>query len=673
MAQRFLMLSTLALLPLAAAHAQVVPPAVVPPAVAPPDKMSQEWAAAQARAAADRKEMEAREEEALSKPASWAPMSLTELEQSIGGRTLVEVKAKDITLEEVATSMRAQTQLDIFTQQQILPPQQDEQLEQARNHGTLRKITYDFDISKRPLWEAVRALSIAQIAWDKAQGRDTARGFPGYSPRYSVFGDTDSLQNGLFPTPSPFVLPTLALSPVVVVRPDPPSEESLASMRPDLPADQREAMRRQMMAPLTQPASPRAAGVLWQLGPSVTNRAVDMSQGRAASSWPCLFLVDTIARRQEGNLAPDPSEAPPTPLPAAPKAEEDAKARPDAPQVLAAAEPASAPRGEWQQNVALQMRAFVDPRLHAYRNVRLVLDEASDESGHDLRREDFIKPHRVKLGEGADLNLPIALQMPIVRGDKSTKLHLRGALLFWVPARITTTEFTLDKDGTAMGQAILWGQATDMKVKLARGKDGAWMLSSTLNLNSDHGQLDFRREMGPALNEDDSYRAGLTMPGSVRVVGADGHEWKLRSWGEDQKLTLNAGVDMISRKTDYVGSFRRARTPDGTLESIIGPSEDRLRTSGSFMSPGGLIPGLRIGDKIPMAPVPPDGFAYQESVTWQLEPGGAGGAGAAGNAGGAGAAGDEPPIITKIFFDAPQEWREVRVPFEFKDLPLPPR
>jgi hypothetical protein len=71
---------------------------------------------------------------------------------------------------------------------------------------------------------------------------------------------------------------------------------------------------------------------------------------------------------------------------------------------------------------------------------------------------------------------------------------------------------------------------------------------------------------------------------------------------------------MISRKTHYVGAFRRARS-------------------------------------------------YTKNVTWQLEP----------TSDGACGTGDQPPAITKIFFDAPQEWREVRVLFEFRDLPLPPR
>ena len=381
-------------------------------------------------------------------------------------------------------------------------------------------------------------------------------------------------------------------------------------------------------------------------------------------------MVDYIARKQDDYLAPDASE---DASEAAPKADSKPESQPPtevkappAPQVLVMGGSNSATPmvlDEWRQSVALQMRAYIDPRLTGYRNVRMTVDEARDEAGHDLRRADFAKPRRVRLGTSADLSLPIALQLPRERGDK---LHLRGALLLWVPARVATAEFALGDDGTATRQAIFWGQSAGLKIKLSQGEGKSWMLASDVEMKGDHGQLDFRREMGPALNDDDGYRAGLVLPGSVRVQSANGCEWKLRPFSEEQKLSLNAGADLISRKTDFVGAFRRGRTQNGSFEGSSSGGGGSLSSSGDVSALGIDHRNGILANVAPM-PVPPDGYAYTENVTWQLEPGGTRADG------GACGTGEGPPAITKILFDTPQEWREVRVPFDFKDLPLPPR
>ncbi len=617
---------------------------------------------------AERDAMAAREEEALSKPAAWGEMSRDELEKSVGGRTLLEIKVQQATLEAIADSMRAASGVDIFTQPQIIPQLAGAPPFYGPPGAVLpayKPPTFSFDISKRPFWEAVRAMILAQAAREKVVGQVFAGSTYGFGR--SIFNDISGPRNELFAMQRPFAASSLGLSPVHIVPPDPRSLASLGGTMITLSPEQKANWLRQMQAPSLRPASPRADGALWQLGRSSPFEGGDLSRGRSFSSWPCLFVLDYIARKQDNYLAPDASEAPPKP-------QEPAKAPPAAapgaggvlPRMLPGA---PAALDEWQQSVALQMRAYVDPRVRQYRNVRLVVDEASDESGHDLRRDDFTRPRQVRLGERADLDLAIALSLPRDRPAKSDRLHLRGALLFWVPARISTAEFALGADGTAARQAIFFGQAAGLKMKLSRGEGKAWLLSSDVELKGDQGQLDFRRELGPALSDDDGYRAGLTMPGSVRVQSADGCEWTLRPFGEEQKLTLNAGENLISHKTNYVGAFRRARNATGTFEGTTsGNGAGYSSASGSLVPPRSSNGSGNLESAVGAVPVPPDGYAYTENVTWQLEPGHA-----AGGDGGACGTGEEPPAISKIFFDTPQEWREVRVPFEFRDLPLPPR
>lgn len=711
MTNKFFVLATSALVATACAHGQTAlpgaatepaaPPAQPPPAQPPPwtpeqlREAQQQAQQAQRRAQVEREAMEARQEEALSKPAAWGEMNRDELEKSIGGRTLVEVKATQATLEQVADMMRAQAKLDVFTAAQ-LTAQLTARLPGAtaipsvpapQAAGGYKPPTYDFDVSRRPLWEAVRAMSLAVAA----RQLENQAAFSGYGYGYggygnSLFNDIGGPRNEMLRMPTPPASASLRLAPVLITRPAPSTTVPPSPGGKEPSAEEKQRMA-QAQAPRITAASPRNPDALWQLSSSESysgsyGESDNFAQGRAYASWPCLFLIDYIARKQEDYLAPDASEALPKALAKAPDAPTGAAG---APQVLA---PAVARAGaqtppkaagqtsqsqrvalnEWSQRVALQMRAYVEPRLRQYRNVRLVVDEARDEAGRDLRHADFAKPRRIMQGQGnqlgygqpnAALNLPIMLDLPRERGDK---LHLRGALLFWVPARMATVEVPLDDSSVAARQAIFWGQAVGMKVKLSRSGGKTWLLGTDIEMKGTSGQLDFRREMGVALTDDESYRAGLILPGSVRAQSEDGSTWRLKPFSEEQKLTLNAGEDMISRKTNYIGAFRNARSPDGYFTGYTSGGGGSGIASGSFAA-SLQRPNSSLESAIALASVPPDGYAYTENVTWQLEPTGDG----------AGGTGDEPPAITKIFFDAPQEWREVRVPFEFRDLPLPPR
>ena len=703
MALKFFILAASALVTTACAHGQTTLPGAADPAVPPaqpqpptpptPEQMrqaQQQAQEAQRRAQVEREAMEARQEEALSRPAAWAEMNRDELEKSIGGRTLVEVKAKQATLEEVADMMRAQAKLDVFTSTQLLaclPGATNPPVPAPQPAGSYKPPTYDFDISRRPIWEAVRAMSLAVAAHEL----ENQAAFPSYSYGgyggfgSSLFNDIGGPRNEMLRMPAPPASPSLRLAPVLITRPAPPPAAPPGSGGQEPSAEEKQKMaeaQAQAQAPRITAASPRNPEALWQLSSSGPfggsfGESDNFAHGRAYASWPCLFLIDHIARRQEDYLAPDTSEAPTAPTGAA-----------GAPQVLAPAvaraganttpgivgqtgQSHQAALNEWSQRVALQMRAYVEPRLRQYRNVRLVVDEAKDEAGHDLRHAEFTKPRRIIQSQGdqyrygqpnAALNLPIMLDLPRERGDK---LHLRGALLFWVPGRVATIEVPLDEGGAAARQAIFWGQAVGLKVKLSQGAAKSWLLSSDIEMKGASGQLNFRREMGAALTDDESYRAGLILPGSVRAQSEDGCTWRLKPFSEEQKLTLNAGEDMISRKTNYIGGFRYARSPDGFFSGYTSGGGGLAVRSGTFATLNGSG-SITVEQMVAPTPISPDAYAYTENVTWQLEP--------SGDACGTGEEpGGKPPAITKILFDAPQEWREVRVPFEFKDLPLPPR
>ena len=495
------------------------------------------------------------------------PIELKELEKKLGGRTLLSLKLRDATMEEVAAAMSQSSGLKIAVRPAPAPPKgpDGQPLPLSLPH-------YSLEAKEQPLWVALfewnRIARAAEIAAAKA-ARD----------------------------------------------------------KPPLPNDQ-------VPPPALQP-TPRVGLETRTIGNSYwLSPGSNLPSGRSTFVWPLFLLATNIQRTQESQLETDPDSSQIDALPlttaqtAARKAGDTNKtAEVDASVV------------KWNDRMVVNLSAFFDPKIKAL-PVTCVMEEATDDRGNDL----LPAPTPEWAAGGFSYStyafgapFQVSLQSRPNMGKLLKKL--RGALRFVLPLRYEKWDIT-DLNTPAQRQVSVNGDAYQISFEGMKKTNDVWQAKFSI-----YGE-------GNALKQ---------VPGTERMQKVL------------QRVAPGAGAL-------FSGGFEPDQNQFG-LNTLSFTDEEghSYRISASSSGGRGYQSELQKGDAKASPPkLDMERWTYSSTKEMRFSPQsgadenepvgtGANGAGASGAVGDARTA-KQPHIIINI----PVEKREVIVPFEFTDLPLPP-
>lgn len=367
---------------------------------------------------------------------------------------------------------------------------------------------------------------------------------------------------------------------------------------------------------------PNSLGVskMWtqfELRPSIA-----MTAGRAVSAWPFLIVATGLKRTQQADLSQDglreiePKE---DPLARVFAAKTGGAVLPVTPQKPIAKTPVPEVK-RWNDRLALTAYVLPDPKLTPT-GLRCEIEEATDERGNDLRltdnAEERFQGSYQDMGGGAPMQILL-----VSRPDMGKRLvRLRGVMRFSV---VTRTQH--------------W-ETTDLKTPV----------EDTLHLEGGDFKVQF---------------TGLTTSANGPTLG-----FKAESRGAHLERFWRNRIN--SRNTPGILDFQGV--PQMRLIDEKGNALP-VRMSTSSYGLGHTIPADKtttsVSAPLDASPVPPDvtqNWIYHESVNFIY-----------GSNFMAMMNGQSMPqqinigLPAKLIVDFPVERREVAVPFEFTDLPLPP-
>jgi hypothetical protein len=341
-----------------------------------------------------------------------------------------------------------------------------------------------------------------------------------------------------------------------------------------------------------------------------------LPSGRRIATWPMLLLASHIQRSQKGQINPDPFNNLMREISARP-AETDVLTT-DTTQARALEDDAVV----WDDQLTVNLVTFFDPKLNP-QNVQCHIEEAVDDLGNDLRLRS-IDPmiYRSRGASSPGTLYPIQLNPRPAMGKRLKKL--RGTVRFIVPVRHEQWEIT------------------DLKTTAGR----------SFSRNGNLYQLQF---------------SGLER------VGAD---WKAKFLVQARSEKVNTSGMRYRGWLGYsIGGSSQGNFGLGAANLIdqqgrsFGPPSTHYNTSDQAHN----VPGNRA-----VSPPTPDiekwEFREEQTATFStsanargLDPASAGGISPVTNQ-----ANSQLGMPVKLILNIPVEMREVSVPFEFTDLPLPP-
>lgn len=342
-----------------------------------------------------------------------------------------------------------------------------------------------------------------------------------------------------------------------------------------------------------------------------------LADGRAVSAWPFLVVATAIERAQAARLSASGLREPEPPRdPLALIKRINTKA----PEPTS---PPAAPTPEekrWSEQLVLDAYALPDPKIFPS-DLSCEITEAVDDKGNDLRLPsgaamDFSGRGSSDIGKGRPFQIALASKP----GMSKKLVRLRGVLRFSLPTRTYHWETT---DLTTPVENTLREGGNDFKIafKGVTGEGNSWRAAFEAQSQGKHLEQFWRNRVDHQnRNITGSHGIwGLAGIDSVRLVDANGRTFQ------------RGGVDT---STDGIG---RRYTPNAPDPQPVSPD---------------------------LSPVPDDvaeNWWYHESHNLSFESP-APGLEAGGTVG--------PPI--KLIVDFALDRRQVEVPFEFTDLPLPP-
>jgi hypothetical protein len=348
----------------------------------------------------------------------------------------------------------------------------------------------------------------------------------------------------------------------------------------------------------------------WELSPGD-----NLAEGRAVSAWPFLIIGSDLRRVQDGRLTDAGLEELASPPATALAQAVSTKPVPD--------------EKHWQDRLLLTALVLPDPKFNPT-NLSFDVEEAIDEKGNDLRaprgeKKRFSGTYSISLS-GSPHFVVLAS-----RPDMGKRLvKLRGTLSCDV---VTRTHHWETKDPMKPVKDILYGKGGDYKIRYTGMVPNGTTWKTTLEVQSRGSHLENywkrRVENGPgALAGSSSYLGGI-----FEYTGPP----------MDLRLSDAQERNFMARPGSHFNRVERSATG---IEATANQATNTAASSPADFST-----------------TPPDiaqNWNYFETYTFEFYPPYANpGTPAAGKP-------------ANLSFDLPIERRQVSVPFEFTDLPLPP-
>lgn len=546
------------------------------------------------------------------------PMSLADLEKLIGGRTTLELNFKNATAEETTALLAKSSGL------RFGPPQTASgfrTVSAGTGADAMEAPRYDGTVPKMEFWPALRLWSRAEAARLKSEGETARRRLdeerPGAPQAEAGQPVTAEAQNAW-----------------------------QAQMR-EWSRRQSQQMQRFSFNRGVSVRFDRNVGT-WSLSPGD-----EIARGRALNTWPCFILATGFQRSQNLSIQEnEPQEKAPEEVQkkAGDNVAQDTQRNSNGTEVIGG--------GQLTDGLSLNLSLFIDPKLLGRARVRVLMSSARDDAGEELLSEREQSGSAASSGmmrssssgmSGSGMQRQVEFRP---RQSKGKKLALlRGVVIFRYPLQTHEHELT-DFNGPRdfmVGSAALPASA---QLEPPRIENGSLRFSASVTLNSDRG--------GRAILNSLSNRVGRGATGDG-VLG----EYLLP---DPSRFTF----------TDTQGRTWRANSGGGST---------------SLKGPGGQVLPITSPPK-----PPPDDFTYTEERTGYLTlaPSTAPTPAASspprltitpsilnrtGNATYVGSS-SAPQLsseelakvrFTKAVFTTESDWRTLEVPFEFRDLPLPPR
>jgi hypothetical protein len=378
---------------------------------------------------------------------------------------------------------------------------------------------------------------------------------------------------------------------------------------------------------------------LWGLSPESP-----VAQGRAVNAWPCLILATGFQRAQSLSIKGDEPIAPavaPIVAPAVPQKAE---------VISASAQGEEVAGGRLSDSLALSLSVFLEPKLVQRSEVTLKIREARDDAGQDLLAERE-KPNAAR---GATYVPSTSLTNGVLkravqlkpRLSTSTKLaKVSGVVQIRVPFQVQERQIT-DLSNSLSLPVALAGTQGQVQIETPSLENGHWIFRTSAKAHPKHG---WRRILGGSTPRNYMALGASLLPPlkSVTFTDVQGRTWRpiKISGGRGFSGLSGAGVPLTSPPTPIPDDFdyheedvsvlfpvdmERAQRPGWE------PSKDNLEYVTTASGGGGLT----------MAPWPSTKLSPTEAGAIKF---------------------------TRATFTTESDWRTIEVPFEFKDLPLPPR
>ena len=558
-------------------------------------------------------------------------LSARELEQKIGGRTTLELKFEGLTAPEASAVLAQSSGL------RFGPPQDSP-------WGTLVTTSaqgapspadvprYNAEVAKMDFWPALRAWSRAENARLKREREALQR-----------------LQSQEKPPPTPTA---------------PQGEEVAPEVMQAWQTEHNEWMRRRSQQ-MQRFSFKGGVGVHFDSNLQAWSLISDdqIGTGRALNTWPCLVLATGFQRSQ--NLSIEENEAGQKPQPEA--ADNAARIT-----TLGQNSAEAVEGGQLSDSMSLSLSVYLEPKLLERAKVQLQVNEARDDAGQDLL------PERAKGAGGrahlqwkdqfiAGLQSPVSLRPRQSEGKKLAVL--RGVILIRYPMQLQEHEITdfSGPQGFAIGTGGLPAQA---QFQPPRIEDGQLKFGASVVVDSSRG--------GRALNSDafnrvNRWRRGdmsegllgqFLLPSEYAFTDSQGRTWRsnartLESLNFSLKGPDGKIVPQTSPPTPPPDNFTYTEERSGTIQlappstpPVVPGAPPRLTITPSILH--------RTGEATYISQVPVGNSFGNTSGAFTM-----------------------PPQLTpeelaqlrftKATFTTESDWRTLEVPFEFRDLPLPPR
>lgn len=365
----------------------------------------------------------------------------------------------------------------------------------------------------------------------------------------------------------------------------------------------------------------------------------EIATGRALNTWPCLILATGFQRSQ--NLSIQENE---------PQEKADDKATRDAQRNSNGTEAIEG--GQLSDGLSLNLSLFIDPKVFDRAQVRVLMSSARDDAGEELlsEREKDGPPSSLRQnGSGFFGNSAVVRQVGLrPRQSRGKKLALvRGGVMIRYPMQTREHEVTdfSGPQGFTVGSATLPASA---QIEAPRLENGMLRFDTSLTLSSERGGRAILNNRRAAWGSD-GVLGQLLLPEPSRFTFTDtqGRTWRTNGGGWSGGLKGPAGqvLPITSPPRPLPDDFTYTEKRFGYLTLVL--SEAPAPTS----SPGGrltITPSIlnRTGNATYVGSSSAPQLSSEELAKVRF---------------------------TKAVFTTESDWRTIEVPFEFRDLPLPPR